>query len=303
MQIVFTGATSFTGLWFTKALAEKGHALYNPLRSQESAYEGLRGERLSSVKSHSTPCFEAPFGSDRFFSFLESLPEIDLFCHHAADVTNYKSPEFDAIKALENNTRGLEKLLHLLKRKGCSTVVLTGSVFEPGEGKGSDHLRAVSPYGLSKGLTTSFFTYYCDKAEMALKHFVIPNPFGPFEEFRFTSFLAKTWLEGKTAPITHPNYVRDNIPAPLLAEVYAAFCEDNTPKLNPSYFVGSQQEFTLRFQQAMQPRLNVPCDVEFKIQTDFSEPLIRVNNDKIDPEWDEKLFWDELAQFYLSHYN
>jgi nucleoside-diphosphate-sugar epimerase len=302
MQIVFTGATSFTGSWFIKKLSEKGHTLYAPIQKEASAYEGIRKERLTQIQSLSQPHFEAPFGSERFFAFLESLPEIDLFCHHAADVTNYKSPEFDAIKALENNTRGLDSLLHLLKRKGCSTFVLTGSVFEPGEGKGSDHLRAVSPYGLSKGLTTSYYSYYCDRAGIALKHFVIPNPFGPYEDFRFTSFLAKTWLEGKTAPITHPNYVRDNIPVPLLAEVYAGFCEDNTPKINPSCYVGSQQEFTLRFKEAMQPRLKVPCEVEFKIQTDFSEPLIRVNTDTVHPDGMENEFWDELAQFYLSHY-
>lgn len=300
MNIILTGATSFTGLWFLKALKARGHTVFTPIRQDRASYQGVRMARLEEVEKFSTPAFSLPFGSEPFFEWLQTLPEIDLFCHHAADVANYKSPDFDVVSALENNTRSLVRLLKLLKQKGCSELILTGSVFEQGEGEGSNHLRAVSPYGLSKGLTTDYFKYYCEREGVELKHFVIPNPFGPFEEFRFTSFLAKTWLEGKVAPVTHPNYVRDNIPIPLLADAYALFIEDHTPKLSPSYFAKSQKEFVEWFQQQMRPRLNVPCEVDIKIQEDFSEPLIRVNKDPVKLKWDEKSFWDTLAAYYKT---
>ena len=35
----------------------------------------------------------------------------DLLCHHAADVTNYKSPDFDTVAALRNNTYNLPAVL------------------------------------------------------------------------------------------------------------------------------------------------------------------------------------------------
>ena len=302
MRIVFTGATSFTGMWFVKTLFEKGHEVFTPIQREKNAYEGIRKARLNEVEKSSQAVFSLPFGSEAFFDWLKGLEQIDLFCHHAADVTNYKSPDFDVIQALENNTKNLPLLLQILKQKGCTEIILTGSVFEPKEGQGSNHLRAVSPYGLSKGLTTECFKYYCEKEELELKHFVIPNPFGPYEEFRFTSFLAKSWLEGKTPSVTHPSYVRDNVPVTLLAEAYARFIEDHTPKLSPSYFNGSQEEFVRRFQKEMEPRLQVPCEVIIEKQKDFSEPLIRTNLDPITINWNESAFWDNLAKFYNKYY-
>ena len=79
----------------------------------------------------------------------------DLLCHHAADVTNYKSPDFDAVGAVQNNTRNLVTVLQALKSAGCGKSVLTGTVFEGGEGAGSQGLPDFSPYGLSKALTAS----------------------------------------------------------------------------------------------------------------------------------------------------
>ena len=75
-------------------------------------------------------------------------------------------------------------------------VVLTGSVFEQREGAGTEGLRAVSPYGLSKGLTADVFSYFTELLGMKLGKFVIPNPFGPLEEPRFTSYLIHNWFQG-----------------------------------------------------------------------------------------------------------
>ena len=90
-------------------------------------------------------------------------------------------------------------------------MLLSGSVFEGGEGAGSQGLPDFSPYGLSKALTARMFAYYCQRAGVGLGKFVIPNPFGPLEEPRFTAYLMKTWLAGATAVCSSPAYVRDNI--------------------------------------------------------------------------------------------
>lgn len=305
MKIALTGATSFTGMWFCKMLAQENHELFSFILKDKISYEGTRGARLSEVEKYSTPLYAAPFGSDAFLRHLDSLTSLDIFCHHAADVADYKSPDFNPIQALEKNTHRLVEVLRLLKKKGCHTLVLTGSVFEPNEGAGSDNLRAVSPYGLSKGLTSEAFRYYCEREGLRLKKFVIPNPFGPFEEVRFTTFLAKTWLEGKTAPVTMPDYVRDNIPVTLLAKAYADFVTNDLDQLNPSGFVESQGKFTERFHKAMKTRLNVSCAFEIKTQVDFAEPLVRYNTDKLDAaklKWDEEAFWDDLAAYYRDNY-
>src|SRR5262249_10438890 len=141
----------------------------------------------------------------------------DLLCHHGADVTNYKSPDFDVAAALRNNTHNLPVVLEALKATRCHRLLLSGSVFERGEGAGSQGLPDASPYGLSKALAGRTVRYYCARAGLGLGKFVIPNPFGPFEEPRFTAFLMKNWLTGTTAVCSQPSYVRDNIHVSLLA--------------------------------------------------------------------------------------
>jgi nucleoside-diphosphate-sugar epimerase len=227
-------------------------------------------------------------------------------CHHAADMTNYKSQDFDAMTALRNNTHNLAAVLQALRSAGCRAMLLTGSVFEGGEGAGSEGIPHFSPYGLSKALTAQVFRYYCEHAGFTLGKFVIPNPFGPFEEPRFTAYLMRTWLAGGTPKCSSPLYVRDNIHVSLLAKAYVQFAQKMATtigfaKLNPSGYVESQGAFATRIAHEMQPRLNLPCLLDLGRQTDFPEPRVRINTDvlDIDPlDWDESAAWDSLATYY-----
>lgn len=305
MRILFTGASSFTGMWFVKALGEAGHSIIAPLKNAESSYEGLRKDRISEISSVADVRYSIPYGSFEFDTLLQN-ESFDIFCHHAADVTNYKSPDFDAVSALKNNVGNISTVLNKLQKKGCNRIILTGSIFEQNEGAGSDQLRAVSPYGLSKGLTSEVFKYYADIKGMSLGKFVIPNPFGPFEEFRFTSYLLKSWFEGKEVNVSQPAYVRDNIHVSLLAKAYANFAETLQEtkgflKLNPSGYPESQGAFTSRFAAEMRSRLELPCSFTLSNQTEFPEPKVRLNTDLLDLnllKWDEKSAWDELAAYY-----
>lgn len=306
MKILFTGASSFTGYWFVKELINAGHEVTVVFRGSLENYTGTRRQRIDLIPKKCKPVFSCSFGDDRFLEVITKEPHWDLLCHHAADVTNYKSPDFDPVKALANNTHHLKKVLEALKEKQCSKVLLTGSVFEQGEGSGSDGLRAVSPYGLSKGLTSDVFQFYCAITEMKLGKFVIPNPFGPYEEVRFTTFLIQNWLQGKVAPVSSPAYVRDNIHVSLLAKAYLYFAgklDQTTPfqKFNPSGYPHSQGDFTLLFAAEMRKRLNIPCEVDLQKQTLFPEPQVRINTDILKDlplHWDETRAWDELADYY-----
>lgn len=304
MKILFTGGSSFTGMWFINELSEQGHKVTATLLSNKKEYQGIRKKRVEKLKTR-TLLEKCSFGSD---SFLQLIKEnnFDLLCHHAADVVDYKSPKFNYTRAVANNTHNLEKVLLALKKNGCKKILLTGSVFEQREGVGSK--RAVSPYGLSKGLTSDVFDYFTEIHNFKLGKFVIPNPFGPYEEERFTAFLMKTWLSEKTASVTHPDYIRDNIPVSLLAKAYVNFAThlSDTPgkeKLNPSYYRGSQGSFTKRLATAMQPRLNKPCTFTLLPQQDQKEPLERVNTETLDPaklNWDEEKAWDDFANYYST---
>lgn len=307
MRILFTGSSSFTGYWFICSLVAAGHEVVATFQGDGKSYNGMRAKRVALIEKQCRTVFECPMGSDRFIQLLDSS-SWDVLCHHAADVTDYKSPKFDALAALQKNTHNLPTVLELLS-KSCRKVVLTGSVFEQTEGVGSDPDRAFSPYGLSKGLTSDYFRYYCLAQNIALGKFVITNPFGPYEEPRLTSYLVNAWAKRETPVIKTPDYVRDNIHVSLLAKVYADFVgnlnEKNTfSHCSPSGYVESQGAFVGRFAEAMRPRLELPCDVEVQRQESFPEPRMRINTQPIDGlayGWEEKHAWDELASYYRAH--
>ena len=309
MKILFTGASSFTGYWFVRELLQNGHEVVATLRQPASAYSDVRALRVNQLKDLSCKFLEGvSFGDEAFIEAVKAEGNWDVLCHHAADVTDYKSPDFDVNAAVANNTHNIKNSLATLLDKGCSKLLLTGSVFEADEGAGSEGLEAFSPYGLSKALTANMFRYYAQEAGFTLGKFVIPNPFGPYEEPRFTSYLARTWYKGETPAIKTPDYVRDNIHVSLLAKEYNRFLDilknsTGFVKLGPSGYVGSQGAFAYQVAEEMKKRLGLACDLECLKQESFDEPRIRINTDipaYQDIGWDEDKAWDELAEYYAS---
>lgn len=308
MRILITGASSFTGAWFATDLAAHGHDVTATFSHAAGDYpDDLRRARAAWVSRTCRVVTGPRFGDEAFMALLASS-QWDVLAHHGADVTNYRSPDFDVAGAVQNNTRNLNAVLRAFQAAGGSRVVLTGSVFEGGEGAGSDGLPDFSPYGLSKRLTSEVFRFQCAKAGVPLGKFVIPNPFGPHEEARYTAYLMKTWMKGEVAGCNTPRYVRDNIHVSLLSLAYAQFVAQRPEaggftRLNPCGYAESQGAFTLRLAEAMRSRLGKPCEVALKVQAAFDEPAIRINTDMPDTAalgWDEATAWNRYAEHYLS---
>jgi nucleoside-diphosphate-sugar epimerase len=307
MKILFTGASSFTGYWFVKSLAQAGHDLVCTLTGPIDDYKDIRRQRIEQLKPLCRLVPNAAFGTDAFLKIIREDGPWGLLCHHGAHVTDYKNPEFDAVRALQVTTLNLRAILSTPGVIGG--VVLTGSVFENDEGAGNEPLRAFSPYGLSKGLTWQMFRFHCGQSQLPLGKFVIPNPFGPFEEPRFTAYLMRNWAEGKTAEVKTPAYLRDNIHVDLLAATYSQFAtrvataKDALMKINPSGYIEKQGEFANRVAREVKSRLGWACELKLARQEDFSEPLERVNTDAVAPmfpAWKESSAWDDFAGFYGS---
>jgi UDP-glucose 4-epimerase len=308
MKALLTGASSFTGYWFAKALSAGGVHVVAPLRGAVASYaDGPRAERVRRLKAVAEIIESAPFGSDRFLE-VANTGGYDVLCHHAARVGDYRSPDFDIPGALAENTANLRAVLKIMERGGLRGVVLTGSMFEQNEGAGEAPLAAFSPYGLSKSFTAAVVSHRCREFGLPYRKFVIPTPFGPLEEPRFCAYLIRCWKKHEIARVNTPNYVRDNIHVSLLAAAYAKFVGDmgagkGPDKLNPSGYVETQGAFADRFAGAMRPRLGVACALELGIQTDFAEPLMRINTDsaaRYVGDWDEAAAWDQAADGYRS---
>ena len=308
MRILLTGASSFTGYWFARELVTAGHEVIAAFRG-DGCYEGIRGERTAMLRGLCEMHFDCPFGSEAFLAVLRTRGSgFDVLCHHGAEATDYRSPDFDPYRAAATNLYRLPEIMRALMQRGCARLVLTGSVFEPNEGAGSSPARAFNPYGLSKGLTAAAAEFYAGREGFTFEKFVIPNPFGPYEEPRFTAYLMRSWLKRETARVQTPRYVRDNIPITLLAKAYAAFVgacprTHEVRRLNPSFYPESQGAFAKRIQREITNRLDLPCDLELAEQTEFPEPPVRINTDLQDPAalgWNEAEAWDELAAYYAA---
>ena len=304
-RILMTGATSFTGMWFARALSMRGHQVTAVMRGEGGEYSGLKRERLELLNGLVDLKYGAAFGTREFIALAESIGPIDLLCHHAAEATNYKSLDFDVLGALHANALNLRHVMSVLAGAGCKQIVLTGSAFEAGEGAGDAPLRAFSPYGMSKTLTSSLFRFYAAQEGFGLSKFTIPNPFGPYEEPRFTDYLVRKWAAGEVALINTPSYVRDNIHVSLLAASYVACVESTEPAkfkaVNPSGYVESQGAFAARFAREIHCRLQIETPIELARQTEFPEPAVRINTMPCDVGalgWVESAAWDAVARYY-----
>jgi len=305
VRILFTGASSFTGYWFVRELVSAGHEVVAACRG-DGRYEGLRAERMRMVRELCETRFGCAFGTDDFLALAKT--PFDVLSHHGAEAGDYRSPDFDPYRAAATNLHHLPEVLSALRDRGCGRLVLTGSVFEANEGAGSAPLRAFSPYGLSKTLTAEAARFYADREGFTFEKFVIPNPFGPYEEPRFTAYLMRTWLGGETARVQTPRYVRDNIHVSLLAKAYAAFVGENPApgaarRLNPIGYAETQGAFTQRLRDEVAARLGLPCRLELGKQIEFPEPPMRINTDLLDAEalgWNEAQAWDDFVRYYRA---
>jgi len=305
VRVLLTGASSFTGFWFAKTLMEANVEVVAPLRGKPEDYSGVRAERVALLQHWAKVVPECPFGGDRFLDLARSR-DYDALCHHAAEARDYRSADFDVMSAVTTNTLNLRQILMALREKGVKAVVATGSVFEADEGTGPEPRRAFSPYGLSKGLTFQAIQYWGEALGIPVSKFVIANPFGALEEPRFVSHVVGVWAKGEAVEVRTPKYLRDNIHVDLLARAYARFVSEACAggagrRFGPCGYLETQGAFAERLSRELAPRLGLEGRIRLAEQTDFSEPLARINRDQINPaaySWSESAAWDLLAEYW-----
>ena len=302
MRILLTGASSFTGWWFARALVAEGHQLTVTFQRKAPAYTGLEGARLADLPAGCTRIHGVSFGDDEFIVLAGS--GFDLVCHHGARVQGYCGPDFDVGAALAANTLRAPQVLRAMADSGCPTLLVTGSVFESGEGQGDAELRAIGSYGLSKAFTWQTLAHHAAEAGIGIAKFVIPNPFGPYESERFMAHLMRAWMGGQAASVTTPNYVHDHVHASALAASYAGFAgrvagRPGVHRLGPSGYRESVGAFARRTAFEVAARTGLKCRLELADQTTFQQPRLRVNTDRVElARWSEAAAWDELVHWY-----
>lgn len=297
MRVLLTGASSFSGMWIAEALAAAGHEVVAVQRGGAYA-DPLRQARFDRVAKAARVVTDAPFGSDVFLAVLKD--RFDVIGLHGAEVGDYKSPDYDMPAAVASNTLNAEAVF---AAAGGARVVLTGTVFEPGEGQGTEPLVSFSPYGTAKALTGQRMQATAEAAGLAVSKFVIPNPFGPWEERKFQRLVMTRWSRGEGVHIDQALYVRDNIPVDLLALAYTATCEGVFGAYcAPSCYAESVGAFFERMAREVRPRTGWDCPLTLADAQEFREPENRTNRTRLDVAalgWSEARFWDAYADHYL----
>jgi len=310
MKILFTGASSFTGYWMARELAEAGHEVVATFTHPKAeSYEGLRGQRVQRVLPWVRPIFAVSTGSPSFLDLLRS-EDWDLWAQHGAEAKDYKSLEFDWRSAVIENALQLEQNLTAFAKARGRAVVLTGTYFEAEEGAGTEPRMAFSPYGLSKTLTSQAYRFAAQAAGLTLAKYVFPNPVGPFEEPRLAASLVAAWKKDEVAQLHTPGYIRDNLPAPLLARDYVAFAEQASrlspgtwTRRNPSGWVESVGVFAQRIADEFGRRSGKTFAVRGDAQTIWREPKDRHNLHPclaLFSAEEQRAFWDAWHAYYFE---
>lgn len=309
MKILLTGATSLTGFWFAQELQAQGAEVICLFTGKSStSYQNRKSaSRFGLLENHFQFVFEAPFGSENFIRAIRN-ERADILCLHGSHIPDYKSQSFNISESLEKNLFNVHEVFQALAETNLR-YVLTGTLFEAGEGDDGNPTEPGSPYGLAKSLVTQAFKYYSAKFQIPMRHFVIPNPFGIHEDKKFNYYLADCWINHQIASVKTPDYVRDNIPVPLLALAYQTTCKSLLDQrelvgtTRPSGYVESQGAFTARMAGHMRQHLGLPCEFNVLQQTDFQEPRDRHNSEDMFeafPQFIEAIFWQEYADYYAT---
>lgn len=305
MNILFTGGSSFSGYWFVRALVMAGHSVTCTLRRPLVSYREShpRSERVDRLLQIADVVDGVSFGDEEFRRLIRR--GTDVVAHHGATVADYRDPKFNIMLAVSSNANGAPEVMEDIVAAGAKCLVLTGTLFEPRVGVGTDVDLPITAYGLAKGITSELFEWYAREAGVVVRKFIMPNPFGPLEEARFCRYAYKCWMMGNAAVVKTPLYIRDNIHIDLLALAYARFVEEAVkgvgPRMiGPSGYVETQGNFALRLAREVGDRLARRCEVIFQEHDWVLEPRIRVNAfpaDQYVSGWCESDAWDEVARF------
>lgn len=304
-RILLTGASSFTGTWFASALAAAGLEVVAACRLPPAAGGPERQRRLARLAGRCRLVAGCPFGSAPFLDLIRREGPFALFCHHGAKACDHRDPALDPLAEAAGHAHGLERVLDALQATGCRAVLLTGTVFEAGEGQGDPPLRSIGPYGLAKSLSWQIFRHHAEARGLPLAKFVIANPIGPLEKPGLSRMLGEAWLRGETPMLQRPQLIRDQLQVESLALAYARFAcalleRPASLRLTPSQFPERLDRFADRLATALAPRLGRACRfVSAAHPAESDEPVARCGVEPLAtllPGLDPERHWDGHAR-------
>lgn len=221
MDILFTGASSFTGYWFTKKISTK----YNvtcAFPSKKSFYKNKKLTRINNLDKSITKKFNISFGDKKFLKLIKQN-KFSKCCIHFFKTDNYNDDnKYKLDQVFSDTLKEINEVIKSLKKNGCNEIIYTGSIFEINEGYPINR-NSYNAYGLAKYLTYQALSYYGKKYDIKIKKFVISNPFGILEDDKLSRSVLLNCIKKKDITLNNPNLIRDFIDIDTLSDLYLSF--------------------------------------------------------------------------------
>lgn len=303
--VAITGASSFTGAWLCRYLAENGFEVYGLLQRASNAYEGLQRLRIELVlHSACKIAYDLSSTDGSYLSWIEAnRPQV--WIHHHHHMTNFRNQLYDVETAKGECVEPLRALVECLKRNGCRHIIQSGSYLEPDV---SGQFATSLPYAQSKLEVWKTLASLTAEHGIKLSKIVIPNPIGPFENAdRLIPSLVRASLERTVFRLQNINSRAINLPVNLLCQSYvAAITNAGIDKLTPEQWRPAvKPESTIVFVKRVmtdliEQRLNIePCRLASDIRERHGANENSENFDYLDVDWDN--FWSWYAQNLLNN--
>lgn len=281
MNILFLGASSFTGFHFVNELSKiKKNKIYCTLTKSINQYKSIRYERIKLLSKKKNIIFlkKIKFGDRKFINLLKKI-KFNTFCFHHAFTKDYNdNSKFKFQKSIKENTNNIEEVFKLIDLK--SLIIISNTIFQDIPLKG---YKAVNNYGISKSNSFNQIKYCCEKNNIKYKAIYITNPWGIYEEKKLNYYLIKNWFENKKAHISHPNYIRDNIHINKLSQSYKKVFLSKSNKVDffPSGVCSSNKAFIEAFKKKFEQFFKKKAKVIYANHAIYNQPMCRINRNRI----------------------
>lgn len=245
MNIVLTGATSFTGYHFVNELAKKNKVIL-PLNRKKIFYKKKRDLLiLNNFRSNKNIKlkFDCKFCGKKFFKFLKR-ENFEIFCFHHFKVGDLNK-NFNFHKKLNFSTKSLEKFFIFLKKKNCKNLVYTSTSLQKKKIITKYYRNDLNRlnYGWSKQILYLLIKFLCKKYSINLKNYFISQPYGPFE--KNSSLSNYIYKNQKKVKLINPLRIIENNRIDYIAKNYAKFILGKKIKIN--YKTSTVAEFKKKF--------------------------------------------------------
>ena len=305
MRVLLSGISSFTGMHIAEQLALSDHAVVGTITQPLSHYTGhkkIRIQRLSAIQIAEN----TPFGSDSFIRLIQQFrPEV--YIHHGFNTTGYQDTDFPIEERVALAVNNLKSCTQMLIENGCKGVIYSDSIFAGTGAVDCNGSVPFSSYGIAKKKVGDLVSQRCSEAGLLFWRQVIPNPIGPFDNFKLLQYVFERWSNGQTPVITTPDLVRDNIPVVLLAKDYLRLIEEirlgQGGISNPSGWACTVKDLVNR--AAAEWRLQTAQVTPIRLEPQCTQqPQTLVNTDPIwdrNPNWSERPFWSSVMAEHLPN--